>query len=263
MVDFYEFLQISKPLVEPMNSGDIQKCWINHRTSSSAPPGRSKLPRNLWNAKLLLLGMCYRHIYPRFYEQKKSKTILLNQHFLDYETETKGYRGTDEILVWNDVKSNGYLFTVHEILSMIHVNLSHSDAVLETTFMICSILKSFHLPVNPYTGKSFSIQEMKQILGQLLYASVMTEGAITHIRHPEVFQYFCHMQRIHEECPSQEKRYETTKYLEKFFSQHSLVFKEKYKILTRPKTCENESKWTSSISRKDMQLFHILEHLSS
>ncbi|NDB86345.1 MAG: hypothetical protein EB127_27155, partial [Alphaproteobacteria bacterium] len=90
---------------------------------------------------------------------------------------------------------NGYLFTVNEILSIIHANLSHSDAVLEVTFMICSILKSFHLPVNPYTGKSFSIQEMKQILGQLLYASVMTEGGITHVRYPEVFLYFCHLHR--------------------------------------------------------------------
>jgi len=254
MVEFFEFLMISKPLVMNMTAIEIKKCWIFHSQKR-----RKKMPKNNWHATFILLGLCYQHLYPHYYLHKKRQCKLLNTYFLDYETETLSYQGTDQILIWND-KKEAYLFTTIEIMNLLHTSLSNSEAILDVQFMICSIIKSFRLPTNPYTGKSFTLTEMKQIVGQLLLGVVLYDTVST-IQYPELFLYLCHFQDIYRHCPSEEKRYEMTQYLERFFSQHHLHFQEKFKINVPKKTCENQSKWKSSLLPKQMQFFTIWEHL--
>lgn len=256
MVDFFEFLHISKHIVDKMNYSEILTCWNFHSKNH-----KKKLSKNIWNARLFLLGLCYQQLYPHYYLWMKKNVVILNDYFLDFETQTQSYKGTDKILIWSS-KKEAYLFTFHEIMSLIHSNLSNSEAIVDARYMTCSIVKSFRLPTNPYTGKTFSFSEMKQIVGQILLYIVSIEGSIHNTSYPEVFLYLCHFQEIHRTCPNEEKRYEVIQYLDQFFNRHHLKFNEKYKTIVSRKECENESGWKGSLKRKDMELFKIFEHLN-
>jgi len=248
IMHFLSFFQISKSYVEAMSTSELQRCYAVHR--KRFPPFWKPLSKHQGTARLQVIACCYLFLFPDYHTQLQTARVhVRNDYFYDY-TQTADYRGDDAILVFRHPQE-GYLFTVPEILEILHGNLSNSDADYDVQYNICTIRKFFQLPRNPYTGLPFSKSEMEQIISQLLLFVAIHDPSFS-TPYYEVFLYLAHYPEIFQHClPSSKTTYQITQFLETFMNNHGLVFRDRYQLKPQFKLCENLSQWEpSSISAK-------------
>jgi len=226
-----------------MSATDLKRCYDVHQ---KRPSGIWKpLSRHLTTARLQVIACCYLFLFPDYRVQLQTARVhVRNDYFYDY-TQTADYRGDDAVLVFHRPEE-GYLFTIPEILEILHNNLSNSDADYDVQYNICTIRKFFQLPRNPYTGLSFSKLEMEQIISQLLLYVALHDPQLSTPYH-EVFLYLAHYPEIFQHClPSSKTAYQITQFLEMFMNKHGIVFRDQYKLKPQFQMCENLSQWESS-----------------
>jgi hypothetical protein len=225
-MEFVDFMIMSKKIVDTLSSNELKKSNILKNIDTNK--------KNIEELKMLGICKCFKMIFPNYYRKKLD---IKNEYFLDWTTPTEDYIKDDLIIVTDDSK-NTYSFLFDEIINIFHNNLSRSNAEIEPQYNICTVTKSFRLPVNPYSNLSFSLNEMKQIISQIL---LYNKKMIQYKEMPEIYHFLKNYEIIIKDCENL-SNYFVTDYLFLFFKKKGLIYKEKTKIKTKV-FCDNFSKW--------------------
>lgn len=195
---------------------------------------------NDYNQKeLYWLAICesFKKIFPNFYSQE---TIFTNEFFLDFVTHTQELN-PNKIVV--HCEKDAYCFFPEEIFNIFHNDLCRSNTILfeETSFLpnhiihniVWSLQRSFRLPVNPWSNKTFTLPQIKEIVSQLLLFNLEPPVA----KMPEVILF---LQQADAQLLSEETNLQT------YFEKQGLVFKEHIKSYWICScSCKNEMNYTS------------------
>jgi len=217
-MEFHEFYRVGKGVFYPK---DVPKSTI----LSSITKRFKKLPWNV--SQVLALKQCHRELFP--FSEKVLETCV-NDTLLDLEPITDA---SVENLLLVERKGNVFCFSLEEILSIFHSDLSRSVVEYEPHYHITTLTKAFRLPTHPYLQEKFTVDEIRQIVEQI----VLKFDSFPAV-YPEVFLFLRHATTLLETC-ADKSNYETTTCLEAFFEAHKARFMEKYTVKTR----ENQSYW--------------------
>jgi len=134
---------------------------------------KTKLPED--RKELFWLAICesYKFIFPNFYHPDQSFT---NEFFLDFCTKTTDPESNIIIVTCG---KDLYGFLPDEIFNIFHNDLCRSNTILfEETVpnferqgnihnTVWTLQRSFRLPVNPWSNKTFTLEQIKEIISQL------------------------------------------------------------------------------------------------
>lgn len=253
MVQFYKFLKLSKNLFDDLDSKKIRNLKIN----------KDKKYKNIsiWDLRLKSLIHCYHQIFPDYYKDLKSNIKINNDTLLDFDTQTINYDG-DQIIVC-DSKNEGYIFSYDEIVQIFTNNLSNSVAVLNNLFNIkdCSVIKTFKIPINPWTNAEFTLSEIEQIVGQMILIISFRDYKLNS---NQILSYFIlYFPIIYDKINTIKKSIKNideynrnvNQILLDFFNNYGFQFKEK--TIIKSNDCINESNWTKKIGK----ILYILENI--
>jgi hypothetical protein len=177
--------------------------WISMPSSSSLK--KSKVLRNKAELpedgkELFWLAICesYKFIFPNFYHQEKSFT---NEFFLDFCLQTTELNSNTIIVTCG---KDLYCFLPEEILNIFHNDLYRSNTILfEETVpnferqgnihnTVWTLQRSFRLPVNPWSNKTFTFEQITEIISQLALLNYLPSFH----QMPEVVLFLIHCQKI-------------------------------------------------------------------
>ena len=224
-MEFHDFYRVGKGVFYPK---DVSKSTI----LSGLAKRHQKLPWKV--SQVLALKHCHRLLFPL---SEKALETCVNDTLLDLEPITDS-SVQDLLLV--ERKGNVFCFSLEEILSIFHNDLSRSVVEYEPHYHITTLTKAFRLPTHPYLQEKFTVDEIRQIVEQIVLKFDSLPAA-----YPEVYLFFRHATALLKTC-TDKSNYETTTCLEAFFEAHKARFVEKYTVKTR----ENQSYWNVGLFSK-------------
>lgn len=199
------------------------------------------VPKNSKHLRVYSIRSCYKALFPNFYERNLSD--ITNEFLLDYSTSCLSLHPYQTIII--DQGKNRYAFSKDEIFKIFHYDLIRSNIDYEPRYNITTLRKSFRLPTNPYSNQIFTLDSIKQIIGQLfLFDMSLPERNM----YPEVYLYLFYAEEILKSSLALNS-YDLTSFLYEFFHQKRFVFKENFNHL------ENNSLWIEQGKSVDWENF--------
>jgi len=180
-MQFIDFLYLVKKIV-PLPSFPVLKKALVLQDIENLPLNHKEL---YW----LAICQSYKVIYPDFYIQQEVE--FTNEYFLDFVTLSKEI--VEEATIIVHCGKDKYRFFAQEILEIFHNDLCRSNTILfEETApyvdatrgyvygqtlhnIVWSLQRSFRLPVNPWSNKTFTWEQIKEIFSQFLLFGINLE----------------------------------------------------------------------------------------
>lgn len=177
---------------------------------------------------------CYKHIFPN---TSHAHLETVNDTYLDFETAVQP---SNNILVRQG--KDTYAFQPKEIVDIFHSDLSSSTAEVVPGFHACTLKMTFRLPRNPYTNKTFTLEQLDSILAQM----ILTRTIHNVLKHPEIPIFFLNRHKLILQGQQQQAKYKTTKHIGEVLEQNGLQFIQRYKYNSHTHDCDNSSSWRFS-----------------
>lgn len=205
---------------------------------------------------LLKIKTCYSKILAG-QEEKTWKNMMPNvnnEFLLDYTTPINTLNWIDMIVcMQND--NVLFCFGVEEWMRILHYDLSLSYVDVNEDWGITTILKSFRLPHNPYSGIIFNEKDMIKMLYQ--YFQKFHEKDIQiFAKYIEIIIFCEHLHTLFRLCEGKD-RYYTSIQIEEFFESKGLRFEQ----IVDPLTGENKSRWTYDDKKKHHRIKNFRKYI--
>ena len=225
-MDFYKFYNAGAEVVFPHDTS---------RSSILARLYKETGKKTPWNVvQVLALKHCYLQLFP--FSQEKSIPYV-NETLLDFDP-VSDYSVENLIVV--ESRGSTFCFTLEEIMSVFHSDLSRSVLEYEPQYHILTLTKSFRLPTHPYLQETFTADDIRQIVQQM----VLKFNTLP-LQYPEVYVFLRNAFSVVEQC-QKKSNYDITTYLETYFESQRSTFKQKYTVKTR----ENQSYWDTQFPKQ-------------
>jgi len=218
------------------------------------------LPTN--HKELYWLAICesYKVIYHDFYLQREEDTFT-NEYFFDFVTQTN--ETVEENTVVVHCGKDKYRFFVDELLKVFHNDLCRSNTILfeETAQyidptrgyvhgqilhnVVWSLQRSFRLPVNPWSNKTFTWEQIKEIFSQFLLLGINLED-----NYPEVNAFLKDAKNILYLAEKSADSQQMSPFLQGYFEKKGLVFEEKIQPIWICTNCKKENNMDFTAERQ-------------
>lgn len=179
---------------------------------------------------LLVLVQCYQKIFT----DNPIVSDCINEHLLDFESINT--HDATKLIFLKNTKGESFCFTLEELFQIFHNDLSKSVLDYEPYYKLFTITKTFRLPRHPYSGQTFSLDEILQILNNM----VLSQDRLPALEYVEIYLFLAHARSLYSSCQGK-SNYEMTTILDDFYQSKGLSYIQKYNA----KAKENLSRWSS------------------
>jgi len=226
-MDFYKFYDAGAKVILPQDMS---------RSSILARLFKETGKKTPWNVlQVLALKHCYLQLFP--YPQEKP-IHCVNDTLLDFDS-VSDYT-VENLIVVESRRGSTFCFSLQEILSIFHSDLSRSVLEYEPQYHILTLTKAFRLPTHPYLQETFTAEDIRQIIQQM----VLKFDTLP-LQYPEVYVFLRNAFSVLEQC-QKKSNYDITTCLETYFESQKSTFKQKYTVKTR----ENQSYWDTQFPKQ-------------
>jgi len=250
-MQFIDFLYLVKKIVPLPPLSALKKALVLQEIEN--------LPTN--HKELYWLAICksFHKIYPDFYIEKEQD--FTNEYFLDFVTQTN--ETVEEYTVIIHCGKDKYRFFVDELLEVFHNDLCRSNTILfeETAQyidatrgyvygqrlhnIVWSLQRSFRLPVNPWSNKTFTWEQIKEIFSQFLLLGINLGD-----NHPEVNAFLKDAKNILYLAEKSDSNQQVSPFLQGYFEKKGLVFEEKIQPIWTCANCKKENNMDFTAERQ-------------
>lgn len=250
-MQFIDFLFLVKKIV-PLPSFSVLKKSIILQEIENLPTNHKEL---YW----LAIRESFHKIYPQFYLQDGQD--FTNEYFLDFVTFAK--ESVEESTIIVHCGKDKYRFFVQEILEIFHNDLCRSNTILfEETVqyvdstrgymygqklhnIVWSLQRSFRLPVNPWSNKTFTWEQIKEIVSQFLLFGINLED-----NYQEVNAFLIDAKNILYLAQKSDSCQQISPLLQNYFEKKGFVFKESIQPIWVCTNCKRENNMEFTAERQ-------------
>lgn len=190
-----------------------------------------RFEKKKYHPKVEAAIFCFKRIFPSGLQPLAQP---VNDTYLDFETAIKAGKN-----IYVKQGKDIYAFLPSEIVDIFHSDLSSSSAEVVPGYNACTLKMTFRLPRNPYTNKTFTLEQLDLILSQMLINHTIHQTC----KHPEVPIFLIHRRKFILEGQQQQAKYKVTKYISEVLEENGLQFLQKYKYNPQTHDCDNTSFW--------------------
>lgn len=250
-MQFIDFLYLVKKIVPLPSFNVLKKALVLQEIEN--------LPTN--HKELYWLAICesFHKIYPQFYLQDGQD--FTNEYFLDFVTFAK--ESVEESTIIVHCGKDKYRFFAKEILEIFHNDLCRSNTILfeETAQyidpgrgyiygqrlhnIVWSLQRSFRLPVNPWSNKTFTWEQIKEILSQFLLFGINLEN-----NYPEVNVFLKDGKNILYLVEKSDSSQQISPLLQGYFEKKGFVFEESIQPIWMCTNCKHENNMDFNAERQ-------------